>query len=76
MLKRNTNIKLQNKKKGQSTVEYIILVAAVIGVILLFLGPNGPFEQAFNNTLTTGTNGMETIAERLEGSRRASPTAN
>ena len=36
MLKRNRNAILQVKKKGQSTVEYIILVAAVIAAILIF----------------------------------------
>ncbi|HPN88616.1 MAG TPA: class III signal peptide-containing protein [Candidatus Omnitrophota bacterium] len=58
----------KRKRKGQSTVEYIILVAGVIAVLLIFLRPNGPFHTAFNETLKTGTNGMETIAERLKNS--------
>lgn len=59
-----------HKRKGQSTVEYIILVAAVIAVILLFVGgTNSPFRAAFNETLTTGTNGMVNMANRLYLSR-------
>jgi hypothetical protein len=57
----------QNKKKGQSTVEYIILVAAIIGALIIFL-PN-TFQTAYNAALTSGTNGMENMAWRLETSR-------
>lgn len=64
MLKRN---KINaRKKKGQSTVEYIILVAAVLAAILVFVG--GPFRTAVENTLQTGTNGMVDQAGRLGAS--------
>lgn len=57
-------------RQGQSTVEYIILVAAVVAVILLFAGSgDSPFRKAFNKALISGTNGMENMAWRLEGSR-------
>ena len=72
MLKRNIMLKPQKKKKGQSTVEYIILVAAVIAALIIFLP--GAFTTAFNAALTSGTNGMENMAQRLEGSRSLSPT--
>ena len=63
-----------HKRKGQSTVEYIILVAAVIAVILVFVGsPSSPFRVAFTNTLTQGTNGMEDMSNRLMTSRPKSP---
>ena len=61
------------KKKGQSTVEYIILVAAVIAALIVFLAPNGPFKAAFNSTLATGTNGMDDMANRLATSRPKAP---
>ena len=67
MLKRNTIKKPARKKKGQSTVEYIILVAAVIGALILFVP--GTFTTAYNQTLETGTNGMTNMAARLAGSR-------
>ncbi len=71
MFKRN--IMNTKKKKGQSTVEYIILVTAVLAVILIFLGPNGVFRQKYNETLSTGTDGMVNMADRLKNSR---PQAN
>lgn len=62
--------KQQNKKKGQSTLEYIILVTGVIAVLLLFLNPStGVFKDAFDQTLTDGTNGMTDMANRLRYSR-------
>jgi uncharacterized protein (UPF0333 family) len=71
MLKRNKTVKPARKKKGQSTVEYIILVAAVIGALIIFLP--GAFRNAFNATLISGTNGMENMANRLSLSRPLSP---
>lgn len=70
MLKRN-KITCPQKKKGQSTVEYIILVAAVIAAVLIFVA--GPFRTAVNQTFSTGTNGMEDMANRLQTSRPANP---
>lgn len=60
---------LHRKKKGQSTLEYIIMVTGVIAVLILFLGPSGIFRSAFTNTLARGTNGMEDMANRLRNSR-------
>lgn len=60
---------LHRKKKGQSTLEYIIMVTGVVVVLILFLGPNGIFRTAYNNTLGQGTNGMEDMANRLRNSR-------
>ncbi len=64
-------LKGQNRrKKGQSTLEYIILVTGVIAILIVFLNPtNGIFNQAFNNTLQTGTDGMVNMALRLNSSR-------
>jgi len=70
MLKRNIQEK-PYKKKGQSTVEYIILVAAVIGALIIFL-PN-TFQTAFNKTMADGTTGMTEMANRLSGSRPLAP---
>lgn len=69
MLKQNIKNNVKGKKKGQSTVEYIVLAAAVIAVLLVFLRPGGVFVNAFNQTLSTGTNGMTNMADRLAGSR-------
>ena len=61
---------LRKNKKGQSTLEYIILVTGVIAILIVFLNPtNGVFNTAFNRTLKSGTNGMENMADRLRTSR-------
>ena len=70
MLKRNIT-KKPRKKKGQSTIEYIILVAAVIGALLVFLP--GTFQSAYEATLSSATNGMEAMGNRLRTSRPLSP---
>jgi len=67
-------LRLLKTKRGQSTLEYLILVAMVIAILVIFLNPTtGIFGQAYNRTLNYGTNGMETMAERLRDSR---PTTN
>ena len=71
MFKRNILEQPRKKKKGQSTVEYIILVAAVIAALIIFLP--GTFSNAYNATLESGTDGMVDMATRLSGSRPLSP---
>lgn len=68
MFKRNKILKHVPKKRGQSTVEYIILVAAVLAIIILFLGTGGPFRKSYNTVLHTGTDGMTNLANRLSKS--------
>ena len=63
----------KHKKHGQSTVEYIILVAAVLAALIIFLKPGGVFQKAYNQTLNTGTSGMTDMAGRLATSRPVSP---
>ena len=70
MIKRNIKEK-SRKKKGQSTVEYIILVAAVIGALIIFLP--GVFRASYEDALTSGTDGMEDMAGRLQASRPVAP---
>ncbi len=55
------------KAKGQSTVEYILLVTAVIAVIIAVTGPAGLFHTRLQNAIETTTNGMEDMAGRLMG---------
>jgi Flp pilus assembly pilin Flp len=45
------HIKLKNKR-GQSTVEYVLLVTAVLAVIIAFTSKsNGPLQTQLNSTL-------------------------
>jgi len=63
-----------NKRKGQSTVEYIVLVTAVLSVAILFLtSPTGPFQTRLNSTLGTVTGQMTNMADRLSTSQTPSP---
>jgi uncharacterized protein (UPF0333 family) len=58
-------------KRGQSTLEYIILVTAVVAALLVFLPGN--FRTAFDSTLDQTANSMVNMANRLGGSRPMSP---
>jgi len=52
--------------KGQSTVEYILLVSAVIVVIILFTtGKNSLFQQRLNSVFNSTSGGMVNVADRL-----------
>jgi len=67
MFKRNKLTVPNKQKKGQSTVEYVILVAAVLTAILIFLAPNGIFHTAVNDTLADGTGTMTNMSGRMIG---------
>jgi hypothetical protein len=56
--------------KGQSTVEYIILVTAVVALMLFFMNPkNGALQNKMNSTLDTVAGGMETRADQISKSQ-------
>jgi uncharacterized protein (UPF0333 family) len=69
MLKRTKYTKPRKSRKGQSTVEYIILVAAILAALIVFLRPGGIFSSSVNDTFVSGTNGMVDMANRLASSR-------
>ncbi|MBF0479874.1 MAG: class III signal peptide-containing protein [Candidatus Omnitrophica bacterium] len=58
-----------NQNKGQSTVEYIVLVTAVIAVIIVFLSKGGPFQKTVNQTLTDAKSSMNSMSTKLKNSR-------
>ena len=63
-----------NPRRGQSTVEYIVLVTAVLAVAILFLtSPQGPFQQRLNTTLGDVTGQMTNMATRLQQSQTPAP---
>ena len=54
-------------QKGQSTVEYILLVTAVIGVVILFTSPTkGLFPQRLNQVFNETTQDMVNVASYLQ----------
>ena len=57
---------IKKKKKGQSTVEYLILVTAVVAVVIAFLLSTGsPFKRVLNSSYDQGTNSMVNMSQRL-----------
>jgi hypothetical protein len=54
--------------KGQSTVEYILLVTAVIVVVVLFTTGQGPgsFQGGLNQVFNTTTQDMLNTAAQLQ----------
>jgi len=65
-------------KRGQSTVEYVLLVTAVLGVIIAFVaGNNSGFKTQLGNSLNTATSDVNTMASTLAASHdsTAAPTA-
>ncbi len=57
-------------KKGQSTVEYVLLMTAVVVVIIAFVTSNksGSFQAQLNSTLNSAAQEMNTMAGRLSDS--------
>ena len=68
MLKRNKMVKRSQKKEGQSTVEYVVLVSAVLGAVILFLTPGGVFRKTTNQTFTDMSKGVNTMSDRVANS--------
>ena len=46
---------MRNNRKGQNVMEYILLVAAVLGVFIVFLSPTGKYKKTLENSLFNGT---------------------
>jgi hypothetical protein len=53
--------------KGQSTVEYILLVTAVIGAVIVFTSPKtGLFSQRLNQVFNQTSQDMLNVATYLQ----------
>ena len=50
-------------RKGQSVVEYLLVITAVFVVLVVFLRPWGPFQGALNKTMNYSSNAMERTAD-------------
>jgi len=62
-------------KKGQTTVECTIVIGAILGVLIVFLQPKGPFQNTIDSVLGSTTAEMEVMSTRLDLSRGTSLTA-
>jgi uncharacterized protein (UPF0333 family) len=57
---------MREKRKGQSTLEYVLLVTAVIVVMIgLLMSTNSPFRQSLNSSLNAGIVRMNAMALNL-----------
>lgn len=61
---------MTRKKKGQSTLEYIILVTGVTALMVAILTTSGGFNQAINATIEGTAAGMGNMVNRLRASRQ------
>jgi len=59
-------------KRGQSTVEYILLVTAVIVVIIVFVGQGGQFQSQLNSSLNSVTVDINDLGDKLHTSHQGS----
>jgi len=60
-------------KRGQSTVEYVLLVAAVIAVMIAFTtNKTTGLQQHLNATLDSATGQMDTMSDKFAGAYNAS----
>ena len=67
-------MKFIKNKRGQSTVEYVLLVTAVLAVIIAFVsGSNGGFQVKLNATLNTAANEMNAEMYQLSQSHPHNP---
>jgi len=60
---RNRKYKTPRNNAGQSTVEYILIVTAVVATIIAM---TGSFKAKMNNTLDQATNGITDRADMLD----------
>jgi Flp pilus assembly pilin Flp len=65
----------KNKKRGQSTVEYVLLMTAVVAVIIAFVSTknNGGLQDQLGNNLNTVVGDIGDMGTRLSGSHAAAP---
>jgi len=57
--------KMVRNQSGQSTIEYVIVITAVIVVILAIAGNNGIFRKALDKTYQQSMNGMTDMSNRF-----------
>ena len=70
---RKTKGQAPRQNSGQSTVEYILVVTAVIAVMIFFLTSNNAgLRGKLNSTVDTAANNIGNMSDRLDRSHAAS----
>ena len=58
---------LSMNRKGQNTVEYILLVVAVLLVFIVFLSPQGPYKTTVEKILfNTTVNQLQGLSDEIK----------
>ncbi len=65
MMKTSAEYKIFKNNKAQSAMEYIILLAAIIGVLIIFLNPTGSFKNTVERTLNTTVDQLNRMTESI-----------
>ena len=52
----------KNSTQGQSAIEYLLLLTAVITVLIVFLNPSGSFRGVVETTINAPANIVDTMA--------------
>jgi len=56
---------INNNRKGQNAIEYLLLFAIIIIVILFAISPNGFFTRAVDDSLDLSVNNIERMASNV-----------
>ena len=54
-----------HSQKGQSIVEYVILVAVVIAALIVFLGRGGIFERSYEKSISGQGDDIKAMADKI-----------
>jgi len=57
--------KEMSDRKGQSIIEYILMIAAVVAILIVFLGRGGVFQQSYNKVIKMQGNDMYQMANAI-----------
>ena len=57
------DVRVKKMHKGQSAIEYVLLAACVIAVMIVFLSPGGRMQTKVNSTIIEAVGQIGTMAE-------------
>lgn len=58
--------KMIKSNKGQNTIEYMLMIAVVIGVLLVAVRQNGFIAQRVDQSLGSAVSGIECMVENID----------
>lgn len=65
-MKQQMDFSVQKRRTGQSMVEYMLLFAIVVVVLMAALGPNGFMGKKLGNTLDESVELIDTVADSID----------